>query len=106
MAYAVAWLTVSIVLKIGAEGDSGVGILGLKLTGVIAGVFSLLSFIVLFFYNDKRVIRSMETMREQRRLEDEESCDETERNADPEQGGDPECNREPEQSFGTERSVG
>lgn len=57
MAYAIAMVVVSSVLTIGAiaGADEEIGLLGVKITGAIAGGFSLLGFITLWFYNDKGV---------------------------------------------------
>jgi GPH family glycoside/pentoside/hexuronide:cation symporter len=55
IAYSLAMVVVSSVLAIGAcEGES-VGMLGVKLTGVFAGVFSLLSLIFFMVYDETRV---------------------------------------------------
>ena len=56
---------VSSILAIGAAEGESVSLLGVKLTGVFAGVFSLLSLIFFIFYNDKRVISSIEKYREE-----------------------------------------
>ncbi|MEG1529558.1 MAG: MFS transporter, partial [Clostridia bacterium] len=63
MAYAIAWMIVSIVLAIGAVEGEAVGLQGVKLTGIIAGVFSLLSFVTLLFYNDKKITKSINEKR-------------------------------------------
>lgn len=55
IAYSVAMVVVSSVLAIGATNTEAVGILGVKLTGVFAGVFSLLSLICFALYNEKSV---------------------------------------------------
>lgn len=57
IAYAVAMVVVSSVLAIGAPTGQSVGMLGVKLTGVFAGVFSLLSLICFALYNEKSVTR-------------------------------------------------
>ena len=54
-ASALAMMVVSSVLAIGAGAGEAVGLLGVKLTGVFAGGFSLLSLIFFLFYNDKKV---------------------------------------------------
>ena len=54
-ASALAMMVVSSVLAIGAAEGEAVGLLGVKLTGVFAGGFSLLSLIFFLFYNDKKV---------------------------------------------------
>ena len=60
-ASALAMMVVSSVLAIGAGPGESVGLLGVKLTGVFAGAFSLLSLIFFLFYNDKKVIHYIET---------------------------------------------
>lgn len=55
IASAVAMMVVSSVLAIGAQTGESVGMEGVKLTGVYAGVFSLLSLIFFLFYNEKKV---------------------------------------------------
>ena len=59
-ASALAMVVVSSVLAIGAGEGASVGILGVKLTGVFAGGFSLLSLLFFCFYNDKKVIAYIE----------------------------------------------
>lgn len=54
-ASALAMVVVSSVLAIGAAPGESVGLLGVKLTGVFAGGFSLLSLLFFLFYNDKKV---------------------------------------------------
>ena len=60
IAYAVAMVVVSSVLTIGANPNESVGMLGVKLTGVFAGIFSLLSLIFFVIYNDKKVTEYIE----------------------------------------------
>ena len=60
IASAVAMIIVSSVLAIGAAQGESVGLLGVKLTGVFAGVFSLLSLIFFLLYNDKQVTAYIE----------------------------------------------
>lgn len=55
IAVSVAMIIVSSVLAIGAVNGEAVGMHGVKLTGVCAGVFSLLSLILFIIYDDKRV---------------------------------------------------
>ena len=55
IAYSVAMVVVSSVLAIGAVAGESVGTLGVKLTGVFAGVFSLLSLICFIIYDEKSV---------------------------------------------------
>ena len=54
-ASALAMMVVSSVLAIGAGAGESVGLLGVKLTGVFAGGFSLVSLLFFLFYNDKKV---------------------------------------------------
>ena len=55
IAYSLAMVVVSSVLAIGAPAGESVGMLGVKLTGVFAGIFSLLSLVCFCFYNEKQV---------------------------------------------------
>ncbi|MBR5246538.1 MAG: MFS transporter [Clostridia bacterium] len=64
IASAVAMMGVSSILAIGALSGESVGLQGVKLTGVFAGVFSLLSLIFFTIYNDKRVTKTIEKYRE------------------------------------------
>ena len=48
-------IIVSSVLAVGAAAGESVGMQGVKLTGVCAGVFSLLSLVMFIIYDDKRV---------------------------------------------------
>ena len=59
-ASALAMMVVSSVLAIGAGEGEAVGLLGVKLTGVFAGGFSLLSLLFFIFYNDKKVTSYIE----------------------------------------------
>lgn len=59
IAYAVALVIVSSVLTIGAPAGEEVGMMGIKLTGLIAGVFSLLSAVFYMLYNDRSVTRNI-----------------------------------------------
>ncbi len=59
-ASALAMVVVSSVLAIGAADGTSVGLLGVKLTGVFAGGFSLLSLVFFTLYNDKKVIAYIE----------------------------------------------
>ena len=54
-ASALAMMVVSSVLAIGAAPGEAVGLLGVKLTGIFAGGFSLLSLVLFLCYNDKKV---------------------------------------------------
>ena len=60
-ASALAMMVVSSVLAIGAGPGEAVGLLGVKLTGVFAGGFSLLSLLFFLFYNDQKVTQYIET---------------------------------------------
>ena len=60
IASAVAMMVVSSVLVIGAGAGEQVGMQGVKLTGVYAGVFSLLSLVFFCLYDDKKVNRYIE----------------------------------------------
>ncbi len=55
IAYSLAMVVVSSVLAIGAPEGEAVGIIGVKLTGVFAGFFSLVSLICFMLYNEKSV---------------------------------------------------
>ena len=60
IASALAMVVVSSVLTIGANANESVGLLGVKLTGVFAGFFSLLSLLFFILYNDKKVTEYIE----------------------------------------------
>lgn len=64
IAYSVAMLIVSSVLAIGAEAGSEVGLMGVKLTGVFAAVFSLVSSVFFMKYNDRKVSETIKTATE------------------------------------------
>jgi Na+/melibiose symporter-like transporter len=68
IAYSLAMVVVSSVLAIGAPAGETVGMLGVKLTGVFAGFFSLVSLIFFMIYNEKGVTDFIE---KHRRGEDE-----------------------------------
>ena len=55
IAYSLAMVVVSSVLAIGAPAGESVGMLGVKLTGVFAGVFSLVSLLCFLVYDEKSV---------------------------------------------------
>ena len=63
IAYSLAMVVVSSVLAIGAAEGESVGMLGVKLTGVFAGVFSLASLIFFMLYNEKSVTEFIEENR-------------------------------------------
>ena len=65
IASAVAMMGVSSILAIGAGANESVGLQGVRLTGVFAGIFSLLSLIVFIFYNDKKVTKTIEEYRKE-----------------------------------------
>lgn len=56
---AVAMIIVSSVLAVGAAAGAEVGLTGIKLTGLFAAGFSLLSAVFFLFYNDKAVTRTI-----------------------------------------------
>ncbi len=60
IASAVAMMVVSSVLAIGAQTGESVGMEGVKLTGIYAGIFSLLSLVFFALYNEKKVTQSIE----------------------------------------------
>lgn len=60
IASAVAMMVVSSVLAIGAQAGESVGLEGVKLTGVYAGVFSVLSLVFFLLYNEKMVTAYIE----------------------------------------------
>ena len=64
IASALAMVVVSSVLAIGAQAGESVGMQGVKLTGVYAGVFSLLSLLFFCLYNDKKVTKYIEEYKE------------------------------------------
>ena len=66
-ASAVAMMGVSSILAIGAVMDESVGMLGVKLTGVFAGGFSLLSLLFMCLYNEKRVMSAIEKAKGERK---------------------------------------
>lgn len=65
IASAIAMMGVSSILAIGAASGESVGLQGVKLTGVFAGIFSLLSLIVFIFYNDRKVTQTIEKYRKE-----------------------------------------
>ena len=66
IASAIAMMGVSSILAVGALSGESVGLQGVRLTGVFAGVFSLLSLIVFIFYNDKKVTATIEKYRKEK----------------------------------------
>jgi hypothetical protein len=56
-------VVVSSVLAIGAPAGESVGMLGVKLTGVFAGLFSLASLIFFMVYDEKSVTEFIEANR-------------------------------------------
>ena len=50
----------------GAATGESVGLQGVKLTGVFAGVFSLLSLVIFIFYNDKKVNATIDELRKEK----------------------------------------
>ena len=65
IAYSLAMVVVSSVLAVGAPTGESVGMLGVKLTGVFAGLFSLVSLIFFMFYNEKSVTRFIDEHRKE-----------------------------------------
>lgn len=63
IASAVAMMVVSSVLAVGAYDGETVGLQGVKLTGIYAGIFSLLSLIFFLLYNEKKVTKYIEEHR-------------------------------------------
>ncbi len=63
IASAVAMVIVSSVLAIGAVEGEEVGLRGVKLTGVFAAVFTVISIIFFHLYNDKMVIENIERLK-------------------------------------------
>lgn len=61
IAYSLAMVVVSSVLAIGAPTGESVGMLGVKLTGVFAGLFSLVSLVFFALYKEKSVMEFIET---------------------------------------------
>ena len=64
IAYSLAMMVVSSVLAIGAPAGESVGLLGVKLTGVFAGGFSLISLIFFLLYDEKSVTDYIEEAKE------------------------------------------
>ncbi len=60
IASAIAMMGVSSILAVGAISGESVGLEGVKLTGIFAGGFSLLSLIFFILYNDKKVTALIE----------------------------------------------
>ena len=63
IAYSLAMVVVSSVLAIGAPRGESVGMIGVKLTGVFAGLFSLVSLIFFIFYDEKAVTKVIDEHR-------------------------------------------
>ncbi len=63
---AIAMMGVSSILAVGAATGESVGLQGVKLTGVFAGVFSLLSLVIFIFYNDKKVNATIDELRKEK----------------------------------------
>ena len=63
IASSIAMVIVSSVLAIGALSGESVSLQGVKLTGIYAGVFSLLSLIFFVLYNDSAVTQAIESHR-------------------------------------------
>ena len=63
IASSIAMVIVSSIVSIGAMSGEPVGLQGVKLTGIYAGVFSLLSLIFFIAYNDNAVTQAIEKQR-------------------------------------------
>ena len=63
IAYAIAMVIVSSVLAIGAQEGEEVGLLGVKLTGVFACVFTVISIVFFKLYDDKKVTENIEKLK-------------------------------------------
>ena len=63
IAYSLAMVVVSSVLAIGAPTGESVGMIGVKLTGVFAGIFSLVSLLFFMFYDEKAVTKVIDEHR-------------------------------------------
>ncbi len=66
IASAIAMVIVSSVLAIGAEPNAEVGLLGIKLTGVFACVFTVISIVFFHLYDDKKVINNIERLKREK----------------------------------------
>lgn len=69
IAYAVAMVIVSSVLAIGANAGEEVGLLGVKLTGIFACVFTVASIVFFHLYDDKKVTENIERLKAERNKE-------------------------------------
>ena len=67
IAYAVAMVIVSSVLAIGASQGEEVGLMGVKLTGIFACVFTVISIVFFHLYDDKKVIDNIERIKAERK---------------------------------------
>ncbi len=70
IAYAVAMVIVSSVLAIGANAGEEVGLLGVKLTGIFACVFTVVSLVFFHLYDDKKVTENVERLKAERNKEE------------------------------------
>lgn len=59
IATAIAMMGVSSILVIGAINNEAVGVLGVKLTGIVSMFFSILALFFLFKYNEKEVLKNI-----------------------------------------------
>lgn len=73
VAYSVAMVAVSSVLAVGSPAGESVGLLGVKLTGVFAGVLSLVSLIFFLLYNESSVTSFLSAHRRDTVAGEEES---------------------------------
>ena len=67
IAYAVAMVIVSSVLAIGASQGEEVGLMGVKLTGIFACVFTVISIVFFHLYDDKKVIENIDRIKAERK---------------------------------------
>jgi GPH family glycoside/pentoside/hexuronide:cation symporter len=65
IAYSLAMVVVSSMLAVGAPEGQTVGVLGVKLTGIFAGLFSLISLIFFIIYDEKSVTEFVNKHREE-----------------------------------------
>ena len=63
IAYAVAMVIVSSVLAIGANAGEEVGLLGVKLTGIFACIFTVISIVFFHLYDDRKVTENIERLK-------------------------------------------
>lgn len=78
IAYSIAMVTVSSVLAVGAADGESVSMLGVKLTGIFAGVLSLISLIFFILYDEKSVANAIAKYNENKEesIDDQLECEE------------------------------